>query len=228
MSPLRRMTRRRSGVDRRHGGLHEPDAEVVGDLAQRAALGRAAAEHLRHQHRPQHEVRLRGDERHPQAIARELPQREHELERGDPASDDDDLGSCGACLCGLRWSISAGSGLRPACVSAPTRDSTGRPWTSTEVLVQALQVPRQLAAGDLGRRPPQGTPRDGRRRRRRTSRRRNRDQRSVSSMPRSTGVNGVGSSAAPARAAMCSAAASACWQARPPCLIGKAVTSPAA
>ena len=108
-------------VDRRHGARHEPDTEIVGDLAQRPALGCAAAEHLRHQHRPEHEVRLRGDERRPHAVAREVAQREHELERGDPASDDDDLWR----RLGHERRLRTSTGR----VSAPTCDSTCRPWT---------------------------------------------------------------------------------------------------
>ena len=49
-----------------------------------------------------------------------------------------------------------------------------------------------------------------------------------SSRPRSTGRNGLGVSAAPARAASTSATASACWAAMPPCLIGNETASPAA
>ena len=43
----------------------------------------------------------------------------------------------------------------------------------------------------------------------------------VMSRPRRTGLNGSGSMAQPWRAATASAAASACWAARPPCLTGK-------
>ena len=81
------------GVDRGHGGRHEPAAQVGGDPAQRAAVCRPAAERLRHQHRSQHEVGLRRDDRHVNTIAGEVSEREHELERGDAPSDDDDLRS---------------------------------------------------------------------------------------------------------------------------------------
>ena len=50
----------------------------------------------------------------------------------------------------------------------------------------------------------------------------------VISTPRRTGRNGSGAIRAPASAAMLDAAASACWVASPPCLIGNAVPSPAA
>ena len=50
----------------------------------------------------------------------------------------------------------------------------------------------------------------------------------ASSSPRRMGRNGCGSISAPTDAAITSATASACWAASPPCLIGKAVASPAA
>ena len=50
----------------------------------------------------------------------------------------------------------------------------------------------------------------------------------VSSIPRSVGRSGLGSTASPSCAAIASTAASACCAAMPPCLIGNVVASPAA
>ena len=47
-------------------------------------------------------------------------------------------------------------------------------------------------------------------------------------MPRRTGRKGSGRTSAPSEKAIAAAAAPACWAARPPCLSGKAVPSPAA
>ena len=90
--------------------------------------------------------------------------------------------------CRLRTSISP----VPA---SPTFTLTGTPGRTPGRLVEALEIAGELAPGDLGRRPPQRAARDLGASPSPASRRMKRAQRSVSSMPRSTGVNGSGSTA---------------------------------
>ena len=79
-------------------------------------------------------------------------------------------------------------------------------------------VGREMAAGDLGGRSPEGSPAF-----RQEPRLAAGEQRAPQDRPERLRDTG-----APSRAAMCWATASACWVARPPCLTGKSVASPAA
>ena len=49
------------------------------------------AERLGHEQRPRHEVALGGHDGDADTVAGERAEREYELERGDPAADDDDF-----------------------------------------------------------------------------------------------------------------------------------------
>ena len=100
---------------------------------------------------------------------------------------------------------------------------------------RGAEIGRQVAAGDLAGRPPQRAPGDLAVQRRAvgsappvSSARRYSGAPPVSSRPRSTGRKGAGSATRPRSAAIASATASACCVARPPCLTGKVVASPAA
>ena len=97
-------------------------------------------------------------------------------------------------------------------------------------VVTAEEIWGEIPPRDLGRRPPQRLLEKPRRRplRRRVCGAGSGRGQPVMSLPRSTGRKRVGSTGAPAAAAIDSATASACWQARPPCLIGKVVASPTA
>ena len=88
-----------------------------------------------------------------------------------------------------------------------------------------IQVGREIAPRDLGRGPPERSAAARPAPRPRASM--NWWTSPVNSMPRRTGRNGDGATWAPMRAAICSATASACCAASPPCLIGKFVASPA-
>jgi len=78
-------------LDTPDGAADEVSLVLFHDLRERQVVDAASAERRGDRQRPQDEVGLRGDQRHVQARAGQVVQREHGLERGDPSADDDDL-----------------------------------------------------------------------------------------------------------------------------------------
>ena len=119
----------------------------------------------------------------------------------------------------------------PACEIGLDREVLAPDALDRRELVAAEQERREVAAGDLGRRPPQGVGRDRRARPRRRATPRAHEAVVAAGQEHARAARAGtarGSTGAPAAAAIVSATASACWVARPPCLIGNAVPSPAA
>ena len=82
----------RAGVNRRHPGLHELDAEVPRDLLKRNVAGLPDPKRLGDSHRPVDEVGLGRHERRLHPVAGQVTQRHHRFQRRNAAADDQHAG----------------------------------------------------------------------------------------------------------------------------------------
>ena len=78
------------GIDLFERAAHELGAEVADDAGERMVGGVAEAEGLGDRQRSVDEVRLGGEQRHADAVARELAESDQRLEGGDAAAGDHD------------------------------------------------------------------------------------------------------------------------------------------
>ena len=90
MAPSLVVTDRRAGSTALERAAHELGAEVADDLGERVVGGVAEAEGLGDFQRSVHEVRLGGEQRHADAVARQLAEGDERLEGGDAAAGDHD------------------------------------------------------------------------------------------------------------------------------------------
>ena len=90
VAPSLVVTLRRDGIDLLERAAHELGAEVADDLGERVMGGVAEAEGLGDRQRSVDEVRVGGEQRHADAVARKLTESDQRLEGGDAAAGDHD------------------------------------------------------------------------------------------------------------------------------------------